>query len=412
MARPLDGVLVVSIEQAVAAPLCTLRLAQAGARVIKIERAEGDFARGYDSAARGESSYFAWLNQGKESIVVDFKAEPGARILRSLLAKADILVQNLAPGALARAGFAVEDLSDLNPSLITCNISGYGSEGPGTAKRAYDLLVQAESGPISVSGAPGAPGRIGVSICDIGAGMTAYSGLLEALLRRGQTQEGAHLEVSLFDVAAEWMAVPYIHAVYGAGAPEPAGLRHPSIAPYGAFLCADDRRVLIAVQNEREWQRLCREVFSDGALAARREFASNNQRVANFRDLEAAITRHTRNLSAGCKTRRLPTGWSTLPKTSRTIRHFAALRRQRRRVRRSSCRRHRSSMRGHLSNAQQHRQELASTPPQSFPSSAQRKLEAPVPRAIVVFGWEINGMNGEGRLALTVLAIIVFGPWN
>jgi len=298
MTRPLDGILVVSVEQAVAAPFCTLRLAQAGARVIKVERTEGDFARRYDKAACGESSYFAWLNQGKESIALDFKEKKGARILRSLLTKADIFVQNLAPGALERAGFSRGALADLNGSLITCIISGYGTTGPTAVKRAYDLLVQAESGLVSVSGAPGAPGRIGVSICDIGAGMTAYSGLLEALLRRGGANEGSHIEVSLFDVAAEWMAVPYLHAVYGTGAPQPVGLRHPSIAPYGAFQCADGKSVLIAAQNEREWQRLCREVLLDETMAAKAEFASNNDRVANLQELDAAITRHTEALTA------------------------------------------------------------------------------------------------------------------
>ena len=252
--QPLAGLLVISIEQAVAAPLCTARLAQAGARVIKIEREEGDFARNYDSAAKGESSYFTWLNQNKESVCLNFKQDQDAEILWAMLAKADVLIQNLAPGALARAGFDFQRLHEKNPRLVICNISGYGDKGEVSAKRGYDLLVQAESGLISVSGSPGEPGRIGVSICDIGAGITAYSGILEALHKRNLSGRGEEISISLFDVAAEWMSVPYIHAQYGRGAPKPVGLRHPSIAPYGAFECADKRLVLISIQNEREWE--------------------------------------------------------------------------------------------------------------------------------------------------------------
>ncbi len=288
--KALSGVLVVSIEQAVAAPLCTSRLVDAGARVIKIERAEGDFARGYDKAAKGESSYFTWLNQGKESVCLDFKQANDAEVLWSVLRKADVLIQNLSPGALARSGFSTEQLHAENPRLIVCNVSGYGSEGEASKKRAYDLLVQAESGLISVSGSPEAPGRIGVSVCDIGAGMTAYSGILEAILRRGHTGVGEEIGVSLFDVAAEWMMVPYIHAHYGDGAPKPVGLRHPSIAPYGAFRCSDDRLVLISIQNEREWQRLCEEVLKAPVLFSNPNYASNNLRVANRPDLENDMT--------------------------------------------------------------------------------------------------------------------------
>lgn len=291
--KPLEGLVVVAVEQAVAAPLCSLRLAQAGARVIKVERAEGDLARGYDDAAGGDSSYFAWLNQGKESVVLDFKTPEGAALLRAMLARADVFIQNFAPGALDRAGFSHEELAALNPRLVRCDISGYGS-GPETAqKRGYDLLVQAESGLIAVSGSPGAPGRIGVSVCDIGAGMTAHAAVLEALLSRGITGRGAHLEVSLFGVSAEWMTVPFVHAEYGKGAPRPAGLKHPSIAPYGAFPTADGREILIAVQNEREWQRLCRDVLGDAGLAGREAYASNIARVENREALDqeiAAIT--------------------------------------------------------------------------------------------------------------------------
>ncbi len=295
---PLEGLLVVSIEQAVAAPFCSARLAQAGARVIKIERDEGDFARRYDTAAKGESSYFTWLNQGKESVCLDFKDNEGASALWSIIEKADILIQNLSPGALARAGFSTDKLHAANAGLIICNISGYGDTGEAARKRAYDLLVQAESGLVSVSGSAGAPGRIGVSVCDIGAGMTAYSAILEAVLKRKLTKTGEELSVSLFDVAADWMTVPYLHAVYGEGAPKPEGLRHPSIAPYGAFACSDDRLVLISIQNEREWKRLCEEVLHAPLFLESHAYATNNDRVANREMLERDMTAITSRMSS------------------------------------------------------------------------------------------------------------------
>ena len=293
---PLEGLLVVAIEQAVAAPLCSSRLAAAGARVVKIERPEGDFARGYDAAALGESSYFTWLNQGKESACVDFKSESGVSILRNMLSRADVLVQNLSPGALARAGFSTATLHKLNPKLVVCNISGYGTR---SQKRGYDLLVQAESGLISVSGSPEAPGRIGVSMCDIATGLTAYSGVLESLIKRGRTGIGEELSVSLFDVSADWMSVPFIHAEYGSGAPRPMGLKHPSIAPYGAFRCAGDKLVLISIQNEREWRRLCIEVLNAEWLISDERFADNNERVTNREALEAAMNTITKQMSSG-----------------------------------------------------------------------------------------------------------------
>lgn len=296
--KPLEGLLVVSIEQAVAAPFCSARLMQAGARVIKIEREEGDFARGYDKAAKGESSYFIWLNQGKESICLDFKSKDGAKLLWRILKKADVLIQNLSPGALSRAGFSTEKLHELNPRLIVCNISGYGMEGEASSKPAYDLLVQAESGLVSVSGSCESPGRIGVSICDIGAGMTAYSGILEAILKRSISGKGDEISISLFDVAADWMAVPYIHAEYGQGAPKPAGLKHPSIAPYGAFKCSDNRLVLISIQNEREWERFCKRALKSDGLFENPNYASNNLRVSNREKLEADITRITSRLTS------------------------------------------------------------------------------------------------------------------
>lgn len=288
--RPLQGITVVSVEQAVAAPLATARLRDAGARVIKIEREGGDFARGYDTAARGDSSYFVWLNQGKESVVLDFKSEPGAAVLRAALERADVFVQNLAPGALARAGFDSATLRDDFPRLITCDISGYGDGEAMAGMRAYDLLVQAESGLAAVSGGPSEVGRIGVSICDIGAGMTAHGAILEALFRRERSGEGASLSISLFDVAAEWMTVPLIHNDYGAGPPAHQGLRHPSIAPYGAYATGDGVETLISIQNEREWQRLCRGVFERPQLLSDPRFADNNRRVANRSALDREIT--------------------------------------------------------------------------------------------------------------------------
>lgn len=296
--QALEGLLVVSIEQAVAAPLCSARLVQAGARVIKIERDEGDFARGYDTAAKGESSYFTWLNQGKESVCLDFKSGEGAAVLWAMLEKADVFIQNLSPGAMARAGFSSEKMLAANPKLIICNVSGYGDDGEAAKKRAYDLLVQAESGLISISGAPDAPGRVGVSVCDIGAGMTAYSAVLEALHRRERTGHGELLSVSLFDVTAEWMAVPYLHAVYGKGAPQPVGLKHPSIAPYGAFLCSDDRLILISIQNEREWERLCKDVLLSESIFHCAAYINNNDRVVNRDELERDINEITSTMNS------------------------------------------------------------------------------------------------------------------
>ncbi len=282
--KSLAGLLAVSVEQAVAAPLCTARLVEGGARVIKIERPGGDFARGYDTAAKGDSSYFLWTNQGKESVVLDFKTEAGAAFLRRLISRADIFVQNLAPHALERAGFGAADLRRDNPRLITCDISGYGDNEAVSALKAYDLLVQAESGLVGISGGPNEMGRIGVSICDIGAGMTAHAAIVEALLLRASSGKGSGVKVSLFDVAAEWMTVPFIHEEYGRGAPARQGLRHPSIAPYGAYRSAEGLETIVSIQNEREWQRFCGTVLARPDLAVDERFDCNNRRVAN-RDL-------------------------------------------------------------------------------------------------------------------------------
>ena len=287
--KPLEGMLVVSVEQAVAAPLCTARLADAGARVIKIERSGGDFARAYDQAAGGESSYFSWLNHGKQSLVLDFKQEQDAALLHHLISKADVLVQNLAPGAMQRAGFGADELRERNPQLVTCDISGYG-EAPELAHlKAYDLLLQAESGLIEISGGPGEPGRIGISLCDIGAGVTAHAAILEALLLKERNGKGSGVAVSLFDVAVEWMSVPYIHEVHGQGAPGRVGLHHPSIAPYGAYETRDRIKTILSIQNEREWVRLCEQVLERGEVAVDDRFNSNNARVKNRLELDEII---------------------------------------------------------------------------------------------------------------------------
>lgn len=287
--KPLEGILVVALEQAVAAPYCSSRLADAGARVLKVERPDGDFARGYDQAVFGESSYFVWINRGKESIALDLReAEDKAR-LHALVAQADVFLQNLAPGAAARLGFGSQALRAAHPRLITCDISGYGESGPLHQLKAYDLLVQAESGLVAVTGAPGAWGRIGVSICDITAGMNALIGVQQALLQRERTGVGSGVKVSLFDSAAELMAVPYLQARYGGSAPERVGLKHPSIAPYGAFTCSDGRDVVLSIQNEREWLNFCRVMLGDAGLATDPRFGDNTARTRNRAELDAHI---------------------------------------------------------------------------------------------------------------------------
>jgi len=296
MTGALDGILVVAIEQAVAAPYCSTRLREAGARVIKIERAGGDFARGYDSVAGGDSSYFFWLNQGKESLVMDFKQPDDAALLHRILAKADVLIQNLAPGAMSRAGFDLAELRKQYPQLITCDISGYGHGEAVAGMKAYDFLVQAEAGLVSISGGENELGRIGISICDIGAGMTAHAGILEALLQRAGTGIGSAVEVSLFGVTADWMTVPLLHYDYGGKAPSRAGLNHPSIAPYGGYCAKGGEIVIIAIQNEREWQRFCEIVLETPEQAGTEEFCSNNQRVANRSALDTMIHDVTQTL--------------------------------------------------------------------------------------------------------------------
>lgn len=287
--KPYEGLLVVSLEQAVAAPLCSSHFAQGGARVIKIERDTGDFARKYDKAVKGSASYFVWANHGKESLCLDIKDPADAELLTNLLLKADVFIQNLAPGAAARAGFGAEALRQKNPRLIVCAISGYGEEGSYRDMKAYDFLIQCESGLVSVNGAPGAPGRIGVSVCDIGASMNAIIGIQKALFAREKTGEGSIVRVSLFDTAADWMTVPLMHADYAGKAPEPVGLAHPSIAPYGGFETADDEILAISIQNEREWKRLCADVLGQPDVAIDERFCDAAKRVQNRAPLDASI---------------------------------------------------------------------------------------------------------------------------
>jgi len=289
MEKPLDGLLVVALEQAVAAPYCSSRLADAGARVVKIERAEGDFARGYDHVVHGESAYFVWLNRGKESLVLDIKDDAAAALLHCMIARADVFIQNLAPGAADRAGFGSAELRAAHPRLITCDISGYGESGPYRDMKAYDLLVQCESGLASITGAPQGPGRVGVSVCDISAGMYAYMAVLEALLERGQTGRGKGIAVSLLDSVADWMTVPLLFSDYGGAAPERSGLHHPSIAPYGAYATDDGDDIVIAIQNEREWAVFCTKVLGRPDLAVTELFRDNVQRVRNRAALDVEI---------------------------------------------------------------------------------------------------------------------------
>jgi crotonobetainyl-CoA:carnitine CoA-transferase CaiB-like acyl-CoA transferase len=279
MAGTLDGLLVVALEQAVAAPLCSQHLADAGARVIKVERPGGDFARGYDAVVHGESAYFVWLNRGKESVTLDLKRAVDKAVMERMLARADIYIQNLATGAAGRLGFGTDAWRARRPELITCDISGYGEAGPYAGMKAYDLLVQAESGLASVTGSAGEMGRVGVSVCDIAAGMNAYAAILEALIAKAKTGAGTGIKVSLFDGMADWMTVPLLHFDYGGTAPARAGLHHPSIAPYGAY-AYHGGEVLISIQNDREWRAFAETVLANAALATDPRFATNVARVA------------------------------------------------------------------------------------------------------------------------------------
>ncbi|MCU1606870.1 MAG: hypothetical protein JWP46_3335 [Modestobacter sp.] len=287
---PLTGITVVALEQAVAAPFATRQLADLGARVIKIERpGAGDFARGYDETVEGLSSYFVWLNRGKESVALDIKDPDDRAVLDELLAHADVFVQNLLPGAMGRLGLDAPTLREAHPRLITCSISGYGAEGPYRSKKAYDLLVQCEAGFLSVTGTPESPAKAGISVADISAGMYALTGVLTALYERERTGAGTSVEVAMLDALGEWMSQPYFHARYGGSPPPRTGARHASIAPYGPYRAGDGAQVFIGVQNEREWAVLCSDVLIRPDLVDDPRFVTNPRRVENDAELRVLL---------------------------------------------------------------------------------------------------------------------------
>ncbi|TYC65064.1 CoA transferase [Stappia sp. BW2] len=304
MALPLESVKVVAIEQAVAAPYASSRLADAGAAVTKIERPEGDFARGYDDVANGQSSYFVWLNRGKDSLTLDLASHKGKQKLASLIAEADVLIQNLKPGALARLGFDPDRLVRDYPRLITCSISGFGETGPMSGRKAYDLLIQAETGLCSITGGPNEPARVGISIVDIATGATAYTAILEALIQRGITGKGTQISVSMFDVLADWLTVPLLNHE-GGKSPQRVGLAHPSIAPYGVFRPKEGPAILIAIQSDREWRTLCSDFIGKPELGTHPRFATNVERVNNRKETDAAVAEAFAKLDAATAIRQL-----------------------------------------------------------------------------------------------------------
>src|SRR6202043_3622769 len=285
---PLEGLTVIAVEQAVAAPFCSSRLADAGAHVIKVERPEGDFARGYDAAAKGQSSYFVWLNRGKDSGVIDLATKEGRRHLEELIAGADVLLQNLKPGSMDKLGFSIARLKQDYPALICCTITGYSDDGPYADRKAYDLLIQAESGLASITGGPEGPARVGVSIVDVATGATAHASILEALFARTRTGKGADIRISMFDVMADWLAVPLLNSEAG-NPPKRMGLAHPSIAPYGVFRSRDGKDILISIQSEREWKKLCAEVLGQPDLPNDPRFANMLERVRNRQLTDKAV---------------------------------------------------------------------------------------------------------------------------
>jgi crotonobetainyl-CoA:carnitine CoA-transferase CaiB-like acyl-CoA transferase len=298
----LEGTTVIALEQAVAAPLATSRLADAGARVIKLERPEGDFARGYDDYVNGQSSYFVWNNRGKESCVVDLKNPDDLALVKAMISQSDVFVQNLAPGATERLGLGSARLRDEHKRLIVCDIGGFSPGTPDSGRKAYDLLIQAEAGLAGVTGsADSGPSRVGISISDISTGQAAYAAILEALLRRGRSGQGSHIQLSLFDTIAEYVNVPYLARRYGGVETKRVGLAHPSIAPYGVFQ-AIDGAILIAIQNEREWAIFCERVLGDASLASDPRFDRNTARVANRQAVDELVQRHigTRTVAALC----------------------------------------------------------------------------------------------------------------
>jgi itaconate CoA-transferase len=287
---PLEGITIISLEQAVAAPFATRQLADLGARVIKVERpGVGDFARGYDETVKGLSSHFVWLNRSKESLTLDVKQPEAKDILNRLLERADVFVQNLAPGAAERLGFGAAKLREHHPRLIVCDVTGYGSSGPYRDKKAYDLLLQCETGLVSITGTPDTPSKVGVSIADIACGMYAYTGILTALYVRERTGEGAAFEVSLFEALGEWMGFPAYFTGYGGKQPLRTGASHAAIAPYGSFATGDDEAVFLGIQNEREWARFCATILKRPEVATDPRFDSNSKRVANGEDLRTII---------------------------------------------------------------------------------------------------------------------------
>jgi itaconate CoA-transferase len=287
---PLTGVTVVALEQAVAAPFATRQLADLGARVIKVERpGSGDFARSYDTTVQGLASYFVWLNRGKESIELDIKSADGQAVLAALISRADVLVQNLAPGAADRAGFGAAELRGRHPRLITCSVSGYGSGGPYQHKKAYDLLVQCEAGLLSVTGTPDEPAKAGISVADIAAGMYAYCGVLTALYERERTGQGTSIDVAMLDALGEWMSQPFYYNVYGDQPARRTGARHASISPYGPYRTAGGDQVFIGVQNDREWAVLCEQILRHPGLVTDPRFRSNPDRVAHDAELTPIV---------------------------------------------------------------------------------------------------------------------------
>jgi formyl-CoA transferase len=294
---PLEGITVIAVEQAVAAPFCSSRLADAGAHVIKVERPEGDFARAYDAAAKGQSSYFVWLNRGKDSVVIDLATKEGRAHLEKLIAGADVLLQNLKPGSMDKLGFVLKRLRKDYPKLICCTITGYGDDGPYAHRKAYDMLIQAESGLASITGGPEGPSRVGMSVVDVATGATAHAAILEALFARTRSGEGADIRISMFDVMADWLAVPLLNAEAG-NPPQRMALAHPSIAPYGAFRSKDGKDILISIQSEREWKKLCADVLDQPALPNDPRFSNMVERVRNraltdkiVGDIFASLTR-------------------------------------------------------------------------------------------------------------------------
>ena len=289
MHKPLKGLKVLALEQAVAAPFATARMADAGAEVIKIERPEGDFARGYDNAANGLSSYFVWLNRGKKSVVLDLTQENDCSKLEQELKTTDIFIQNLRSGVISKLGFDLEYLHEVNPKLISCSLSGFGQKGSMVNRKAYDLLIQAETGLASITGGVEDAARVGISIVDIATGSTAYSACLEALIQRGVSGKGTRIEVSLFDVMAEWLTVPLLNHEAG-NTPKRMGLAHPSIAPYGVFKTKVGPDILIAVQSEREWLNFCKVILSDTSIAGDTKYSSNIARVSNRAQTDKLVT--------------------------------------------------------------------------------------------------------------------------